>query len=72
MSWPCPDCGEPFVPDHMCPTLRARLTGTGPSIMNSWPWLARALMLEAHRAQQAFLVEQSLRTGYANESSEHA
>ena len=59
MSWPCPDCGEPFIPNHMCPALRARLLQPGANL--TWPWLARALMLELGRTQQAFQMEQSLK-----------
>lgn len=60
MSWPCPDCSQPFTFDHMCPKLLANLRK--PGAQRDWPWLARTLMLEVHSAQQAFQVEQNLRT----------
>lgn len=59
VPWPCPDCRQPFVPNHMCPKLREHLQEV--ESQKSWRWLARTLMLEANAVQQAFLVEQSLR-----------
>ena len=64
MSWPCPDCGDPFTFEHMCPKLKARLLEE--LSLHTWAWLARTLMLELHTVQQAFQVEQSLRTPRTN------
>ena len=59
MPWPCPDCGEPFVPNHMCDLLRWFLQQK--NAPKSWRWLARIMMLEASAAQRAFQLEQELR-----------
>ena len=59
MPWPCPDCGEPFIPNHMCPELRAHLEAKGAK--HTWRWLARTMMLESRGMQMAYQVEQSLR-----------
>lgn len=59
MSWPCPDCGAPFVPDHMCLDMAENLQK--PDARNTWRWLARTMMLEARSSQLAFQIEQHLR-----------